>query len=49
MPTSINVGELLQRLVATGILPSTTPTETKKEDEKKQIKTVDFTPESLKV
>lgn len=44
----LNISELLHKLVATGILPSGETTETKKEEDSKAVKPVNFTPESLK-
>ena len=52
LPTEINVDELFQKLVATGIVPlnQKADAEIKKEEEVKSIKSVDFKqPETLKV
>jgi hypothetical protein len=52
LPAEINVAELFQRLVATGIVPQAgkADADSKKEEEAKSIKPVDFKqPETLKV
>lgn len=52
LPTEINVDELFQRLVATGIVPQAekADADSKKEEEVKSIKPVDFKQsETLKV
>lgn len=52
LPTEINVVELFHKLVATGIVPQAekADAESKKEEEVKSIKPVDFKqPETLKV
>jgi hypothetical protein len=52
LPTEINVDELFQRLVATGIVPQAekADADSKKEEEVKSIKLVDFKQsETLKV
>jgi len=52
LPTEINVDELFQRLVATGIVPQAekADADSKKEEEVKSIKPVDFQQsETLKV
>lgn len=52
LPAEVNVAELFQRLVAAGIVPQATKSDadSKKEEEAKSIKTVDFgQPETLKL
>jgi hypothetical protein len=52
LPAEINVADLFQRLVATGIVPQAgkADADSKKEEETKSVKLVDFKqPETLKV